>query len=274
MRRYTTALTIAGSDSSGGAGIQADLKTMSALGVYGMTAITAITVQNTLGVTAVQGISPSIVAGQIDAVYSDIRPDAVKIGMLFSTEIVEAVADSLTRNNARNVVLDPVMVSTSGCKLISDDAINMIRSRLLPLCMIVTPNVAEAVELTGSENPEEQIQALRMMGANAILLKGGDSEGEGLSRQSVDMLSISAISPSVKLSSERVSTCNTHGTGCTLSSAIASFLALGYPIERAVISAKRYIYDALTTGANISIGNGNGPVNHLFSPVPLIINEF
>ena len=143
MRRYITALSIAGSDSSGGAGIQADIKTMSAIGVYGMTAITAITVQNTIGVTGVQGINPDIVAGQIDAVYGDIRPNAVKIGMLFSAETVEAVADALIRNNARNIVLDPVMVSTSGSKLMDDEAIDTVKSRLLPLSTLVTPNVEE-----------------------------------------------------------------------------------------------------------------------------------
>lgn len=270
MSRYISALTIAGSDSSGGAGIQADLKTMSALGVYGMTAITAITVQNTLGVNAVQGINPDIVAGQIDAVYSDIRPDAVKIGMLFSAEIVHAVADALIRNQARNIVLDPVMISTSGSKLIDDDAIGAIKSRLIPLSAIVTPNVNEARELTGSSDFNEQIATLRSLGAECILLKGGDSADPG---RSVDVLSTSAMLPPVMLESQRVDTPNTHGTGCTLSSAIASYMALGHPLQRAVVEAKEYITRALSAGQYVSIGHGHGPVNHLFAPVPLTIIE-
>lgn len=270
MRRYITALSIAGSDSSGGAGIQADIKTMSAIGVYGMTAVTAITVQNTIGVTAVQGINPDIVAGQIDAVYGDIRPDAVKIGMLFSAETVEAVADALIRNKARNIVLDPVMVSTSGSKLMDDEAIDTVKSRLLPLSTLVTPNVAEARVLAGTDNSEEQIRALREFGATAILLKGGDSADPS---QSTDMLSASQASTTVLLASDRVHTINTHGTGCTLSSAIASYLALGYPLEKAVLKAKSYIDQALKSGADISIGHGHGPVNHMFAPLPYTITE-
>ncbi len=270
MRRYITALSIAGSDSSGGAGIQADIKTMSAIGVYGMTAITAITVQNTIGVTAVQGINPDIVAGQIDAVYGDIRPNAVKIGMLFSAETVEAVADALIRNNARNIVLDPVMVSTSGSKLMDDEAIDTVKSRLLPLSTLVTPNVEEAKVLTGTDNSEEQIRALRKFGATAILLKGGDSSNPS---QSVDILSASPASTTVLLASDRVHTVNTHGTGCTLSSAIASYLALGYLLEKAVLKGKSYIDQALKSGADISTGHGHGPVNHMFAPVPYTIIE-
>lgn len=270
MRRYITALSIAGSDSSGGAGIQADIKTMSAIGVYGMTAITAITVQNTIGVTAVQGINPDIVAGQIDAVYGDIRPNAVKIGMLFSAETVEAVADALIRNNARNIVLDPVMVSTSGSKLMDDEAIDTVKSRLLPLSTLVTPNVEEAKVLTGTDNSEEQIRALREFGATAILLKGGDSTNPS---QSVDILSASPASTTVLLASDRVHTVNTHGTGCTLSSAIASYLALGYPLEKSVLKGKSYIDQALKSGADISTGHGHGPVNHMFAPVPYTIIE-
>ncbi len=272
MSRYATALTIAGSDSSGGAGIQADLKTMSALGVYGMTAITAVTVQNTLGVTAIQGINPDIVAAQIDAVYTDIRPDAVKIGMLFSQEIVEAVALALARNHASNIVLDPVMISTSGSKLISDEAIFAVKSMLLPMSAIVTPNVAEAIELTGCRSADEQIFALRQAGANGILLKGGD-DLSGDPSQSTDILSVTTDDIPVKLTTGRIATYNTHGTGCTLSSAIASYLALGHPMKRAVIEAKDYITKALSAGADVSIGHGHGPVNHLFAPVPLSIIE-
>ncbi len=270
MGRYVSALTIAGSDSSGGAGIQADLKTMSALGVYGMTAITAITVQNTTGVRAVQGINPDIVAGQIDAVYDDIRPDAVKLGMLFNTEIVVATAEALVRNRATNIVLDPVMVSTSGSKLIDDSAIEAVKSLLIPLSTIITPNASEAVELTGYTDPDAQIVRFRELGANAILLKGGDL-ANGNPSESVDIMSITPNKPAVHLASPRVATKNTHGTGCTLSSAIASYLALGYPLPSAVIEAKKYISQALEAGAYVATGHGHGPVNHLFAPAPLTI---
>lgn len=264
MKTYRTALSIAGSDCSGGAGIQADIKTMSAFGVYAMTAITAITVQNTLGVTDVQGIRPDIVAGQIDAVYRDIRPDAVKIGMLFSPDIVAAVADALERNKARNIVLDPVMIATSGDPLIDDEAIELIKRRLLPMSRIITPNVNEARALSGTDDTALQIKALRALGAHDILLKGGDKSSD--SGASTDYLSLEGSDNIMRLSNERVNTANTHGTGCTLSSAIASCLALGMSMRDSVIAAKEYISAALRNGADVTIGHGHGPVNHLFEP--------
>lgn len=264
MKTYRTALSIAGSDCSGGAGIQADIKTMSAFGVYAMTAITAITVQNTLGVTDVQGIRPDIVAGQIDAVYRDIRPDAVKIGMLFSPDIVAAVADALERNKARNIVLDPVMIATSGDPLIDDEAIELIKRHLLPMSRIITPNVNEARALSGTDDTTLQIKALRALGAHDILLKGGDKSSD--SDTSTDYLSLEGSDNIMRLSNERVITANTHGTGCTLSSAIASCLALGMSMRDSVIAAKEYISAALRNGADVTIGHGHGPVNHLFEP--------
>ena len=264
MKTYRTALSIAGSDCSGGAGIQADIKTMSAFGVYAMTAITAITVQNTLGVTDVQGIRPDIVAGQIDAVYRDIRPDAVKIGMLFSPDIVASVADALERNKADNIVLDPVMIATSGDPLIDDEAIELIKNRLIPMSRIITPNANEARALSGTDDIVLQIEALRTLGAHDILLKGGDKSSD--SGTSTDYLSLKGCDKILCLSHERINTPNTHGTGCTLSSAIASCLALGMSMHDSVTTAKDYISAALRNGADVTIGHGHGPVNHLFAP--------
>lgn len=264
MKTYRTALSIAGSDCSGGAGIQADIKTMSAFGVYAMTAITAITVQNTLGVTDVQGIRPDIVAGQIDAVYRDIRPDAVKIGMLFSPDIVASVADALERNKADNIVLDPVMIATSGDPLIDDEAIELIKNRLMPMSRIITPNANEARALSGTDDIVLQIEALRTLGAHDILLKGGDKSSD--SGTSTDYLSLEGCDKIRCLSHERINTPNTHGTGCTLSSAIASCLALGMSMHDSVTTAKDYISAALRNGADVTIGHGHGPVNHLFAP--------
>lgn len=271
MNLYTTALSIAGSDPSGGAGIQADIKTMSALGVYAMTAITAITVQNTVGVRDVAGVAPEIVGGQIDAVFDDIRPDAVKIGMLFSADTVRVVADRLVARAASNVVLDPVMVATSGDKLITDEAIDMIVKRLIPVATLITPNANEARLLTGTSDIALQIAALRSLGAKNILLKGGDRDID--SDMSVDYLAVENSDTPVLLESRRVDTTNTHGTGCTLSSAIASFLARGFDLTESVSNAKYYITEALRHGAGITIGHGHGPVNHLFSPTPAIINS-
>ena len=267
MFTYRTALSIAGSDCSGGAGIQADIKTMSALGVYAMTAITAITVQNTCGVTEVQGIAPSIVYGQINAIFNDIRPMAVKTGMLFSADIVNAVADALIENRAENIVLDPVMVATSGDRLLSDDAIATIIKRLIPLSTVITPNINEAVVLTGTDDQVLQSRRLHEMGAQTVLLKGGDRiDKTGIS---ADLLSLAPGQKLIPIESRRIDTVNTHGTGCTLSSAIASFLAKGHEIHDSVIKAKNYIYEALKAGARIKGGAGHGPVNHLYSPVKL-----
>lgn len=270
MLSYIPVLSIAGSDSSGGAGIQADIKTMSALGVYAMTAITAITVQNTLGVTAVQAITPDIITGQIDAVFADIPPRAIKIGMLFDAITAAAVADSLACHRARNIVLDPVMISTSGSRLLAADAIDVIVRRLIPMAEIITPNAMEAEALTASTDPEVQIDRLREMGAQAILIKGGDKN------TALDTVTDWLFTPAagmMSLDSPRIRSVNTHGTGCTLSSAIASFLAMGYSVVESVLKAKEYISQAIEKGGRVSIGHGHGPVNHFHHPVPLIINE-
>lgn len=267
MKTYCTALSIAGSDCSGGAGIQADIKTMSALGVYATTAITAITAQNTMGVVGIQGIDPSIVAAQIDAIYTDFKPCAVKLGMLFNADIVEAVADALMRNCATNIVLDPVMVATSGDYLIDRKAIAKIKSRLIPMCDIITPNANEALELTGTNDLDRQAQMILDMGAKAVILKGGDRDD--IDRKMSSDYLYQPGKECVVLESKRIDTPNTHGTGCTFSSAIASFLARGLDMTEAAKAAKQYIIDALTHGADIKLGNGHGPVNHLFSPIPL-----
>lgn len=268
---YKVVLTIAGSDSCGGAGIQADVKTMSALGVYAATAITAVTAQNTCGVAAVEGISPNVVAAQIDAVFTDMHPDAVKLGMLFSEEIVNAVADRLAAHRANNVVLDPVMVSTSGCKLIADGAIEAVKRRLFPLADVVTPNRQEAeliagFPLTDIHSFDQAARVLFDMGCRNVLFKGGHFD----SKYMTDRL-YSADGCFMSIAGNRIPTTNTHGTGCTLSSAIASFLALGCNIAEAVDKAKQYVQAAIEAGAQVAIGNGNGPLNHFFSPKKLII---
>lgn len=268
MKHYVTALSIAGSDSSGGAGIQADIKTMSALGVYATTAITAITVQNTCGVSAIQPIESAIVEGQISAVMTDIPADAIKIGMLFSASIAETVSHALHRHNATNIVLDPVMVSTSGSRLLEQDAVDAIRTLLIPMADIVTPNAAEAQVITdGITDPKEQARAILAMGPKAVLIKGGDNPDEDYS---IDYMAISGNNEIITLSADRVRTANTHGTGCSLSSAIASYLALGCNIESAVLHSKQYMSEALLAGSHITCGHGHGPINHFFDPKPLV----
>ena len=263
MKTYVPILSIAGSDSSGGAGIQADIKTISAIGCYAMTAITAITAQNTQGVTAIQGIDPRIVAAQIDAVFDDIPPVAIKTGMLYSREGVDAVADALERRPVENLVIDPVMVSTSGSLLISEEAIEAMVSRLFPMATLITPNVAEAQRLTGETDPLRQGLRLRDMGARNSLLKGGDTDRTDLK---VDYLLLEGEQELITLTADAVDTRNTHGTGCTLSSAIACYLALGYDLTDAAMRAKLYVTRALQAGARVRIGHGHGPVNHLFGP--------
>jgi hydroxymethylpyrimidine/phosphomethylpyrimidine kinase len=252
-------LSIAGSDSSGGAGIQADLKTMCAFGVYGMTAITAITAQNTQGVYGVQEITPALVAGQIEAVYKDIRVDAVKIGMVFQADIIRAVRESLMRFQAKNIVLDPVMVSKSGCELMRSEALPAIRE-LLAIADVVTPNIPEAELICGFPLQTESdmraaAEKMREMGAKNILVKGGHRLGN----DAVDLLFTGG--KFVRLQTSRIDTKHTHGTGCTLSSAIACRLALGDSVEDAVRAAKDSITEAITNA--YAVGSGNGPVGHL-----------
>ncbi len=275
-KTYPVVLSIAGSDSSGGAGIQADLKTFSALGVYGATAITAITAQNTLGVHSQLALTSKIVYEQIIAVIDDIHPQAIKIGMLSNTNIVIAVADALSKYSIP-IILDPVIVSSSGHRLLSVDAIDAIKERLLPMATLLTPNIPEIIALTNmplASDDEKMRAALWLMnyGINAILLKGGHEEGE-IKRDILYIKSKDDIHIS-HLSSPTIQTKNIHGTGCTLSSAIAAFIARGLPLEEAIIKAKEYITDAIRYGANIKIGNGFGPVNHNFNPIKMMTNDF
>ena len=273
-KRYYRVLTIAGSDSGGGAGIQADIKTISAMGCYAASAITAITVQNTLGVQAVHPIPLEILKGQIEAVLLDIGADAIKIGMLHSSEAVNIIADTIEKYNITNVVLDPVMVSTSGHKLIEEDAIEAIKSRLISLTRVITPNIPEAEILagcliSGEQDFDKVARKLSDNGNVSVLLKAGHLDGECL----VDYFYNAENGTMTKLPSKRVQTRNTHGTGCTLSSAFAAALAKGEELTSAAKSAKRYIEQAICAGANQSIGNGFGPVNHNFNPQKMLINE-
>lgn len=260
-RRAFVALTIAGSDSGGGAGIQADLKTFSALGVYGTSALTAITAQNTLGVQAVAGLAPALVAAQIASVLEDIPPDAVKIGMLASPEIIEAVAGALA-GYAGPVVLDPVMVAKSGDVLLRSEAIAALRALLLPRATLLTPNLPEAAQLLGqpeAATPEEIISqghALRGLGAHAVLMKGGHAPGPVCT----DRLAIA--DGVLSFSAPRLATRNTHGTGCTLSSAIAAGLARGLSLPEAITRAHGWLHAAIAAADRLGIGAGHGPVHH------------
>lgn len=273
-KSYFRVLTIAGSDSGGGAGIQADIKTISAMGCYASSAITAVTVQNTLGVQAVHPIPLDILEGQIDAILSDIGADAIKIGMLHSTKVVNLVAEMIEKYGIRNVVLDPVMVSTSGHKLIEDDAIESIKNRLIPLSRVITPNIPEAEILSGckisSEQDFEQIaKKLSFNKSVSVLLKAGHLDNDCL----VDYFYNVEDNTITLLPSKRVQTKNTHGTGCTLSSAFASALARGEDLTSASKSAKKYIEQAIVSGAEYEIGHGHGSVNHGFNPLKMLTNE-
>lgn len=262
MRNYFTVLTIAGSDSSGGAGIQADIKTMSAIGCYGMSAITSITAQNTTGVRSIMPVDPITVADQIDMVMEDVPPLAIKIGMLCNDKIANIVADKMEQYRPANLILDPVMVSTSGSLLLEQAAIDTVTNRLFPLAKLITPNQHEAKVLTGTENPDDQARILMEHGATNVLIKGGDTDRTDIK---VDFLYIGK-NLRISLPADAVDTINTHGTGCTLSSAIASYLALGLDLKSAVKRAKLYISHALEAGSFVTIGKGHGPVNHFFSP--------
>ena len=256
-------LTIAGSDSGGGAGVQADLKNFSALGAYGASVITALTAQNTRTVSAIHDVPPEFVSAQMDAVFDDIDFAAVKIGMLSSPAIIDAVADGLRRHRARNVVLDPVMVAKSGDRLLRAEAISTLRQRLLPLATVITPNLPEAAVLLGLEEAMDEagmIDAaarLRALGPQAVLLKGGHL-AKGAS--SVDVLDDGA--EPLTLAAPRITTANTHGTGCTLSSAIAAVLARGLPLRDAVREAKAYVTAAIRAADRLNVGHGHGPVHH------------
>jgi hydroxymethylpyrimidine/phosphomethylpyrimidine kinase len=256
-----TALTIAGSDSSGGAGIQADIKTMTANGVYAMSAITALTAQNTTGVQGILEVTPDFLVQELDSVFTDIRPDAVKIGMVSSAGLISVIAEKLALYKAENVVVDPVMVATSGAKLISDDAVSSLEALLLPVSCVITPNIPETEVLSGMSvrSPEDMIKAAGLIGEKygcAVLCKGGHSLNDAN-----DLLWRDG---SCKwFYGRRINNPNTHGTGCTLSSAIASNLAKGMDLDDAVEHAKRYLSGAL--GAMLDLGRGHGPMNHAFA---------
>ena len=255
-----TALTIAGSDSSGGAGIQADIKTMTMHGVYAMSAITAMTAQNTTGVRAIQEATPDFLRQQLDAVFEDIRPDAVKIGMVSSSALIRVIADRLRFYGAGNVVVDPVMVASAGSSLIRQDAVQMLIRELLPISTLVTPNIPEAQVLSGMtvETKEDMITAAKQIGDRyrcAVLLKGGHSVNDAN-----DLLY--AKGELIWFEGKRIDNPNTHGTGCTLSSAIAANLALGFDLAESIRRAKEYISGALS--ALLNLGKGSGPLDHMY----------
>lgn len=256
------AVTIAGSDSGGGAGIQADLKAFSANGVYGASVITALTAQNTRGVDAIHDVPPAFIAAQIDSVFSDLRVDAVKIGMLSQAAVIETVAAGLSRHGARHIVLDPVMVATSGDRLLADSAVEALRRVLIPRAALITPNLPEAAALLDTTiarteaEMADQGRALLGLGAAAVLIKGGHGEGP----EATDLLMSSEAT--IRLATPRVPTRNTHGTGCTLSSAIAAGLAKGETLESAVRAAKAYVSAAIAAADRLGVGHGHGPTHH------------
>jgi hydroxymethylpyrimidine/phosphomethylpyrimidine kinase len=267
--RYPRVLSIAGSDSGGGAGIQADLKTFSALGCYGMTAITAVTAQNTLGVTAIHGVPVEVLKAQICAVMDDIGVDALKIGMLHSPELVRVVAWAIDEYRIERVVLDPVMVATSGDRLIAEETIGVLVGELFHRVTVVTPNLDEAALLLGGAIStiaalDDAAARLLALGAHAVLLKGGHLPGDEV----VDVLAMRGEALQ-RLQSSRIASGNVHGTGCTLSSAIAAGLALGLGLPQAVAEARRYVLQAIAAGAQVHTGSGHGPLNHGHAPVPM-----
>jgi len=256
------ALTIAGSDSSGGAGVQADLKTFGALGVYGASVLTALTAKNTQGVSAIHDVPPAFIAAQLDAVFADLNIRAVKIGMLSRSAVIDAVAASLEKHRVKNIVLDPVMVATSGDALLVPAAVNALRQKLIPKALVVTPNLPEAAALLGASparnEREMEIQAreILVLGAKHVLIKGGHGTGD----ESVDLLV--SLKETHRFAAKRVATKNTHGTGCTLSSAVAAGLAKGLPLVEAVRAAKKYVTAAIAAADELQVGRGHGPLNH------------
>lgn len=269
MKTYFRALTIAGSDSGGGAGIQADLKAFSALGCFGMSAVTALTAQNTRVVTGIFPVPPEFIGQQIDAVMDDIGTDAVKIGMLHSPEVIEVVAAKLDQWDCPNIVLDPVMISKSGDKLLRNDAVTALKTILIPKATIITPNLPEASVLLDREvetldDMPRAAKDLAEFGCSNILLKGGHLT----ENSACDLLYQKETDTLTELPGTRIETGNSHGTGCTLSSAIAANLAKGILLEKAVQNAKIYITEALTAGADYSTGKGHGPVNHFYDLWP------
>jgi hydroxymethylpyrimidine/phosphomethylpyrimidine kinase len=267
------AVTIAGSDSGGGAGLQGDLKTFSALGVYGACVVTALTAQNTAGVSAIHDVPPDFVAAQMGAVFCDLQVGALKIGMLSQPSVIHAVAAGLERWGQSKVVLDPVMVASSGAALLAPDAIEVLKRVLIPRALVLTPNLPEAAALLGTPIAESeddmraQAQALLALGAQAVVLKGGHAQG----RDSVDLLV--DRNGAVALPLTRIATRNTHGTGCAFSAAIAAGLAKGMDLEGAVRSAKHYVHAAIAAADTLAIGSGPGPVHHFHAVWPRLPSE-
>ncbi|MSQ69484.1 MAG: bifunctional hydroxymethylpyrimidine kinase/phosphomethylpyrimidine kinase [Gammaproteobacteria bacterium] len=272
-QHYARVLSIAGSDSGGGAGIQADLKTFAALGCFGMTAITALTAQNTCGVRAIHGVPPAMLRDQIDAVLDDIGANAVKVGMLHSPDIVLTVAQAIDRHQMQRVVFDPVMVATSGAKLIDDSAVAVLVAEMFPRAVLITPNLDEAALLVGRplNSPQDMALAAAELigrGARAVLLKGGHLAGDTV----IDLL-LEASGEPLWMQAPRIQSANTHGTGCTLSSAIAAHLALGRSLPEAVQQARAFVRLALQAGAMVKTGQCSGPLNHGFAPLPMQLQE-
>ncbi|MBZ9651904.1 bifunctional hydroxymethylpyrimidine kinase/phosphomethylpyrimidine kinase [Psychroflexus montanilacus] len=266
MKTYPKLLIIAGSDSGGGAGIQADIKSAGACGTYSTTVITALTAQNTLGVSAIEGVSPQMISAQLKAVLEDIGTDAVKIGMLHSKEVIEVIAKHLKYYQPKSVVLDPVMVATSGDRLLKEEAMQALMETMIPLAEVITPNVPEMQLLLG-ENIEnttefsEYAKALAEKFQVSVLLKAGHLEGE----HSTDILFNIKSKQLTKLSSPRIDTKNTHGTGCSLSSALGSYLAQGFSLEEAAQKAKAFIHQAIKAGSTYRLGGGSGPIHHFYN---------
>lgn len=264
-KRYRCVLTIAGSDSGGGAGIQADLKTFAALGCYGLSVITALTAQNTVGVTGIHPVPSVFVEQQIEAVLTDIGADAVKIGMLFSGELIRTVAAALRRHRPGAIVVDPVMVAQSGDRLLQDEAVSAIKTELIPLATVITPNLPEAEVLVGrplttAADMETAARELAALGCPYVLIKGGHADGTTCT----DILYHAGDNRFDRFAHPRIATANTHGTGCTLSSAIAAHLAHGHGMEAAVARAGGFIHEAIVAGAGYRLGKGHGPVHHFF----------
>jgi len=271
--KYPSVLTIAGSDSGGGAGIQADIKTISALGCFATSAITAITVQNTLGVTGIHSVPAEIVRDQIKAVMDDIGPSVIKIGMIHTKELAIMISEALQQYPTVPVILDPVMVATSGDKLIEDETIAVLKKHLFPLATVVTPNIDEATILSGLmirnvDDMKEAAHRILQTGCKAVLLKGGHLKGDTVFDLYMDQLGKALL-----FQSDYIPTQNVHGTGCTLSAAIASYRAIGDAIEEAVQHAHVYIHEAIEQGSDVKTGHGHGPLNHFFNPQKLIKHE-
>jgi len=275
MKKYTypAVLTIAGSDSGGGAGIQADLKTFSALGCYGMSVITALTAQNTLGVTAIHSVPPGFVTAQLDAVLQDIRPLAIKIGMVHSSELVAVIAKALRQYPDIPVILDPVMVATSGDRLIAQETVTNLVADLFPLSTLITPNLDEAgllanMPITTINDMQSAGKIIMQQGCSALLLKGGHLQQEQLTS-----LLFTADGNVQNFISEKIDTINMHGSGCTLSSAIAAYMARGESLAQAVALAQEYVHGAIYNGKDVTTGKGHGPLNHFYNPQKMEINE-